>query len=176
MAIIHMCQRSFRFVSYMWWFWMRYLPRHLHSKNLITNYSDYLPGIYWEHGAGAKGHGGILCFYCFKAWGGYFLCSLQPWVGYIFPLPWSQWQDVYKIKNAVAATFFTEIAESDWNAVAPIEVNWKKTMLTPRAGSTANSMSRNIFRRQYLWKEYDLPQYQIFCLIVWGKNDRMSWG
>ena len=29
-------------------------------------------------------------------------------------------------KNAVAAIFFTEIADNDWNAVAPIEVNWKK--------------------------------------------------
>ena len=29
-------------------------------------------------------------------------------------------------KNVVAAIFFTEIADSDWNAVAPIEVNWKK--------------------------------------------------
>ena len=38
-----------------------------------------------------------------------------------------------------------------------------------------NTMSRYIFWRQYLWKEYDLPQYKIFCLIVWGKNDRMSW-
>ena len=42
----------------------------------------------------------------------------------------------------------------------------RKKILTPRAGSTANTMSRNIFRRQY---EYDLPQYKIFCLIVWGK-------
>ena len=24
-------------------------------------------------------------------------------------------------------------------------------------------------------KRIDLPQYKIFCLIVWGKNDRMSW-
>ena len=94
-------------------------------------------------------------------------CSLQPWVGYIFPLPRSQWEDIYR-KNAVGAIFFTEIADSDWNAVAPIEVNWKN-ILTPRAGSTANTMSRNIFWRQYLWKEYDLPKYKIFCLIVWGK-------
>ena len=68
----------------------------------------------------------------------------------------------------VAAIFFTEIADRDWNAVASKEVNWKKKM-TPRAASTASTMSRNIFWRQYLWKKYDLPQYQIFCLIVWKK-------
>ena len=35
-------------------------------------------------------------------------------------------------KNAVAAIFFNEIADSDWNAVAPIEVNWKKHSDTAR--------------------------------------------
>ena len=29
-------------------------------------------------------------------------------------------------KNAVEDIFFTEIADSDCNAVIPIEVNWKK--------------------------------------------------
>ena len=29
-------------------------------------------------------------------------------------------------KNVIAAVFYIEIADSDWNAVAPIEVNWKK--------------------------------------------------
>ena len=102
--------------------------------------------------------------------------SLQPWGWYFLPLPWSQWEDIYR-KNAVAAIFLNEIADSDWNAVAPIEVNWKKKNQTLRAASTANTvMSRNIFWRQYLWKEYDLPQYKIFCLIVCGKNERMSWG
>ena len=47
---------------------------------------------------------------------------------------------------------------------------WKCTesnvFLTPRASTTANTVSRNIFD-DYLWKEYDLPQYKIFCLIVW---------
>ena len=101
---------------------------------------------------------------------------LQPWGGYFFPLPCSQWESIYR-KNAVEAIFFNEIADSEWNAVAPIEVNGKKNILTPRAASTANTiMSRNIFWRQYLWKEYDLPQYKIFCLIECGKNDRMSWG
>ena len=69
---------------------------------------------------------------------------------------------------------FHWIADSDWSAVAPIEMNWKKKKLTPRAASAANTMSSNIFWRQYLWKEYDLPQYKIFCLIVW-ENVRMSW-
>ena len=55
----------------------------------------------------------------------FFVCSLQPCVGYFFPLHRSQWEDIYW-KNAVAAIFFTEIADSVWNAVAPIEVNWKK--------------------------------------------------
>ena len=114
-----------------------------------------------------KAMGRTLFCYCFKAWGVYVFCSLQPRVGYFFPLPWSQWEDIYR-KNAVAAIFFNEIADSDWNAVAPIEVNWKRN-LTPRAASTANTMSHNIFWRQYLWKEYHLPQYKICCLIVWGK-------
>ena len=39
----------------------------------------------------------------------------------------------YLQKNAVAAIFFTEIADSDWNAVARIEVNWKKKSDTARS-------------------------------------------
>ena len=35
-------------------------------------------------------------------------------------------EKIFTEKNAAAAIFFTEIADSDWNAVAPIEVNWKK--------------------------------------------------
>ena len=35
-------------------------------------------------------------------------------------------EKIFTERNAVAAIFFTEIADSDWNAVAPIEVNWKK--------------------------------------------------
>ena len=66
------------------------------------------------------------CFYCFKVWAGYIFAVFSHGSDTFFHYLEAKWEDIYR-KNEVAALFFTEIADSDWNAVAPIEVNWKKT-------------------------------------------------
>ena len=105
---------------------------------------------------------------CKRPWIGYFFFLQSPAMGRI--LFFHYVEAIGKIlteKNAAAAILFNEIADSDWNALAPTEVNWK-TSDTARS-QYRKPMSRNIFWRQYLWKEYDLPQYKIFCLIVGEK-------
>ena len=77
-------------------------------------------------------------------------------------------EKIFTEKKAVAAIFFTETAESDWNTVVPIEVNWKK--FWNRAQPVQRILCVVIFFYDSTYeKKYDLPQYEIFCLIVWGK-------
>ena len=66
--------------------------------------------------------GRILCFYCFKVWGGYFFAVSSHGSDTFFHYLKAN-EKIFIEKNAVAAIFFTKVAESERNAVAPIEVN-----------------------------------------------------
>ena len=92
---------------------------------------------------------------CKRPWGGHFFialkhgadtffCSLQSWVGYFFPLSWSQWEDIYRQKMQLKLYFSLK-----WQTVIEMQLHLKKwtenKILTPRTASTANTMSCNIF-------------------------------
>ena len=95
--------------------------------------ASYAPGkIYLGHGTGAKGHGADTFFIASKRRADTYFCSLQPWVGYFFSTTLKPNEKISTSQNSVVA-IFTEIADSDWNAVAPIEVNWKKNLDTARS-------------------------------------------
>ena len=95
-------------------------------------------------------------------------CSLQPWVGYFFPLPWSQWEDIYRKENAVAVIYFTEIANS-------IEMQLRLQKWT---GKTFLHRTQPVQRILWVVIFFDDSTYEkntiyrnikIYCLIVWGK-------
>ena len=92
----------------------------------------------------------LLGAWCKRPWGGYFFIALKHGADTFFFAVSSHASDtffhyleankkIFTEKNVFAAIFFTEITDSDWNAVAHIEVTWKK-ILTPRAASTANTI------------------------------------
>ena len=71
--------------------------------------------------------GGHFFFIALKHGANTFFCSLQPWVGYFFPLPWSQRENIYRTKCSCSYIFH-------WNSR-----QWLKYSCTYRSEQKKNS-------------------------------------
>ena len=86
---------------------------------------------------GRGGSGAEVSEFRKRPWGGHFFIALKHGADTFFFAVSSHATDtffhyleaskkIFTEQNAAAAIFFNDIVDSDWNAVAPKEVNWKK--------------------------------------------------